>query len=188
MLNFDVLLGDASATELASGFAQRWVSMRNQLAPNVVLAYHMSGWGTKHDIVYEDPPDATVRRYAEQSATFYRSLHAHFDIAFEDFSDRDAGFYTKIQGNPNTWFKPADFAREALRSDDMMRKLSNGLYHCLPRPLRRFVPEAAFVGFCMEHRQKLLETAEPIQRFNDSTVQPPPPSPEASPSPNQPPA
>src|SRR6185369_12948923 len=27
--------------------------------------------------------------------------------------------------------KPADFARDALRSDDTMRKLSSGLYHCL---------------------------------------------------------
>jgi hypothetical protein len=82
--------------------------------PNVVLAYHMSGWGTKHDIVYEDPPDATVRAYAAQSASFYRSLHARFDVAFEDFSDRDAGFYAKINGNPNTWFEPADFHRHLL--------------------------------------------------------------------------
>jgi hypothetical protein len=32
-----------------------------------------------------------VRRYASQSAAFYRALHAKFDVAFEDFSDRDAG-------------------------------------------------------------------------------------------------
>ena len=51
-------------------------ALRDQLAPNVILAYHMSGWGTKHDIVYEKPPDATVRAYAAQSAAFYRSLHA----------------------------------------------------------------------------------------------------------------
>ncbi len=74
----------------------------------------MSGWGTKHDIVYEDPSDATVRAYAAQSAAFYNALHAKFDIAFEDFSDRDAGFYEKVQGNPNTWFTPADFHRHLL--------------------------------------------------------------------------
>lgn len=84
-------LEQAGDVALASSFAQQWIKLRNQLAPNVILAYHMSGWGTKHDIVYEKPSDATVRAYATQSATFYRSLNAKFDIAFEDFSDRDAG-------------------------------------------------------------------------------------------------
>jgi hypothetical protein len=107
-------LEQANATALASSFAQQWVSLRNQLAPNVLLAYHMSGWGTKHDIVYEDPPDATVKRYAAQSAAFYRALRVRFDVSFEDFSDRDAGFYEKVQGNPRTWFTPADFHRHLL--------------------------------------------------------------------------
>jgi hypothetical protein len=98
----------------AAGFAQEFVKLRDALAPNVLLAYHMSGWGTKHDILYEKPPDATVRAYAARSAAFYRSLHARFDVSFEDFSDRDAGFYTAQEGNPNTWFKPADFARHLL--------------------------------------------------------------------------
>ncbi len=109
-------LEQAGDTALASSFAQQWVKLRDELAPNVLLAYHMSGWGTKHDIVYEDPPDATVRVYAARSAMFYRSLHAHFDVAFEDFSDRDAGFYAKIAGNSRTWFTPADFHRHLLYS------------------------------------------------------------------------
>jgi hypothetical protein len=113
-------LEQANAVALASSFAQQWVKLRDQLAPNVILAYHMSGWGTKHDIVYEKPPDATVRAYAAQSAALYRSLHAHFDIAFEDFSDRDAGFYTK-NGNPNTWFKPADFHRHLLYAQTFVK-------------------------------------------------------------------
>jgi hypothetical protein len=104
----------AHAVALGSAFAQQWVKLRDALAPNVILAYHMSGWGTKHDIVYEDPPDATVRAYATESARFYRSLHAKFDVSFEDYSDRDAGFYDKINGNPNTWFTPADFHRHLL--------------------------------------------------------------------------
>ena len=107
-------LEQANDVALGSTFAQRWVKLRDALAPNVILAYHMSGWGTKHDIVYEDPPDATVRAYAAQSARFYLSLHAKFDISFEDFSDRDAGFYDKINGNPKTWFTPADFHRHLL--------------------------------------------------------------------------
>jgi len=107
-------LEQANDVALASSFAQQWVTLRDQLAPNVILAYHMSGWGTKHDIVYEKPSDTTVRAYASQSAAFYNSLHAKFDVAFEDFSDRDSGFYEKVQGNPNTWFTPADFHRHLL--------------------------------------------------------------------------
>jgi hypothetical protein len=37
--------GDAG---LAESFAQQWVKLRDATAPNVILAYHMSGWGTKH--------------------------------------------------------------------------------------------------------------------------------------------
>jgi hypothetical protein len=97
--------------QTAAGFAQEIVALRDRLAPNVILAYHMSGWGTRHDIVYEDPPDARVEAYASTAAAFYRSLHASFDLAFEDFSDRDAGFYEKVEGNAKTWFTAADFHR-----------------------------------------------------------------------------
>ncbi|HWC46841.1 MAG TPA: hypothetical protein VG868_12080 [Casimicrobiaceae bacterium] len=114
-------LEQAGAASLGSSFAKHWLALRTRLAPNVILAYHLSGWGTKHDIVYEDPPDATVRAYATQSAAFYRSLHAHFDIAFEDFSDRDAGFYAKQQGNSATWFTPADFHRHLLFGETFVR-------------------------------------------------------------------
>ncbi len=109
------------AAQLASSFARQWVALRAKVAPNVILAYHLSGWGTKHDIVFEDPTDATVRTYAAQSAAFYRSLKTKFDIAFEDFSDRDAGFYEKINGNPNTWMKPADFHRHLLYARTFVR-------------------------------------------------------------------
>jgi hypothetical protein len=115
-------LEQANATALASSFAKRWIALRNQLAPNVLLAYHMSGWGTKHDIVYEDPTDATVRAYAAQSAAFYNALHARFDLSFEDFSDRDAGFYEQQQGNAKTWFAPADFHRHLLYGATFVQK------------------------------------------------------------------
>jgi len=114
-------LEQAGAAAPASTFAQTWLKLRDELAPNVLLAYHMSGWGTKHDIVYEDPPDATVRVYAAQSAAFYRSLHARFDVAFEDFSDRDAGFYEQQLGNARTWFTPADFHRHLLYGQTFVR-------------------------------------------------------------------
>jgi hypothetical protein len=51
-------LEQAGSVTLASSFARRFVRLRYELAPNVLLAYHMSGWGTKHDIVYEKPPNS----------------------------------------------------------------------------------------------------------------------------------
>jgi hypothetical protein len=107
--------------QTAAGYAQEVVRLRDRLAPNVILAWHMSGWGTKHDIVYEDPPDRTVVAYAARSAAFYRSLHAAFDLSFEDYSDRDSGFYEKTQGNANVWFKPADFHRHLLYGQTFVR-------------------------------------------------------------------
>ena len=83
----------------AAGFAQEIVKLRDRLAPNVILAYHMSGWGTQHDVAFEDPPDRTVVAYATRSAAFYRSLGAAFDLSFEDFSDRDSGYYEKVRGD-----------------------------------------------------------------------------------------
>ena len=105
----------------AAGFAQEFVRLRDRLAPNVILAWHMSGWGTKHDIVYEKPPDSTVVAYATRSAHFYLSLHAHFGLSFEDFSDRDSGFYAKVEGNPHTAFAPADFHRHLLYAQTFVR-------------------------------------------------------------------
>jgi hypothetical protein len=114
-------LEQANAVDLASAFAAQWVKLRDAGAPNAILAYHMSGWGTMHDVVYEDPADQTVRAYATQSGSFYNSLHARFDLAFEDFSDRDAGFYAKINGNPKTWFTPADFHRHLIYAQTFVR-------------------------------------------------------------------
>jgi hypothetical protein len=114
-------LEQASDVALASQFAQEFVRLRNELAPNVLLAYHMSGWGTKHDIQDEKPPNSVVVKYAKESASFYDALHAKFDVAFEDFSDRDAGFYQAQEGNSTTWMKPADFARHMLYGATFVR-------------------------------------------------------------------
>ncbi len=48
---------------------------------------------------------------AAKSAAFYESPHAHFDVVFNDVADRDAGSYQDVEGNPHSWWEPADFAR-----------------------------------------------------------------------------
>ena len=55
--------GDAALAGLpntAAGFAKAIVRLRDQLAPNVLLAYHLSVWGTSWDIAYSNSPDAQV--------------------------------------------------------------------------------------------------------------------------------
>jgi hypothetical protein len=37
-----------------------------------------------------------------------------------------------------------------------MRKTFGAVYDCLPKPVYRFVSEAAFIEFCMARRRKLL--------------------------------
>src|SRR5262249_5851659 len=44
----------------ASGFARAIVKLRDTYAPNVMLGYHISVWGTGTDIALSNPPDATV--------------------------------------------------------------------------------------------------------------------------------
>jgi hypothetical protein len=98
----------AHAGALARSFAERLISLRDRIAPQVRLAWHLSGWGTGESVTASPDPDSV----AATSAAFYESLHAHFDLVFTDVADRDAGFYRHVEGNPNTWWGPVDFARE----------------------------------------------------------------------------
>jgi len=47
-------------------------------------------------------------------------------------------------------------AQKAARDDDFMRGFFGVIYDCLPRPVRRFVPEKPFVRYCMERRLEML--------------------------------
>ena len=85
----------------AKGFAQAIVSMRNTYAPNVLLGWHASQWGTGHDVVKgkHNPESLAI-----ETAAFYKSLNARFDIMFSEFADRDAGYDEIVNGKANaTW-------------------------------------------------------------------------------------
>jgi hypothetical protein len=102
----------AGLPDTVSGFARAVVALRDAHAPNVRLAYHLSVWGTDVDIAYSDPPDATVDALAMRAAAFLASLHAPFDLAFAEFSDRDSGFRQQVLGEGATaWWDAGDFAR-----------------------------------------------------------------------------
>jgi len=99
----------------ASGFARAVVKLRDAYAPNVIVAYHISVWGTSIDIALSNPPDATVNALATRAAAFYSSLGANFDIAFAEFSDRDSGFYQYVYGDSGrSWWDADDFRRNTL--------------------------------------------------------------------------
>ena len=132
-------LEQANAVASRRAFAQKWVALRNQFAPNVLLAYHMSGWGTKHDIVYEDPRRCHRARLRGTVGAVLPRVARAFDLSFEDFSDRDAGFYEQDQGNPKTWFTrrrlpPASAVRRDLCE---ARRRAHGR---LADPARQHVP------------------------------------------------
>ena len=95
-----------------SGFALAILRLRNAYAPNVILGYHISVWGTDVDIALSNPSDTTVDALAARAAAFYRSLAADFDIAFAEFSDRDSGFYQYVYGDGGVhWWDAEDFRR-----------------------------------------------------------------------------
>jgi hypothetical protein len=97
----------------ASGFARALVHLRDRLAPNVALAFHLSVWGTKEDPTLSKPSLAHMGVLAARSAAFYASLHARFDLVFTDVADRDAGFDEKVNGDGGkSWWGPADYARQ----------------------------------------------------------------------------
>ncbi|MEO8539777.1 MAG: hypothetical protein ABI577_08560 [bacterium] len=118
--NFGVKVGSTGMPELAglpdnaSGLAKAVVKLRDTYAPNVVLGYHLSIWGTGVDIQWSQTPDSQTDALATRAGAFYNSLGANFDISFAEFSDRDAGFKQAIYGDGGaSWFDADDFARHA---------------------------------------------------------------------------
>src|SRR6185295_4249044 len=95
-----------------SGYARAIVKLRDTYAPNVILGYHISVWGTSIDIALSNPPDAQVDALGGRAAAFYNSLGANFDIAFAEFSDRDSGYYQYVYGDGGrSWWDSEDFRR-----------------------------------------------------------------------------
>jgi hypothetical protein len=108
--------GDARLSGLpdtAAGFAQALVRLRDAIAPEVKLGYHMSTWGTGTDPVQQDPSLTAVGGLAARSGKFYNNLHARFDLVFSDPSDRDDGFDLKVNhDHGRSRWTAGDYARD----------------------------------------------------------------------------
>jgi hypothetical protein len=97
----------ADFDDSASGFTQALVHIRDLYAPNALLGFHVSSWGTGEDLIVNqaDPLES-----AREIAAFYQTLSADFDLLFFDVSDRDAGWY-EVQRDLNSWWTAEDFDR-----------------------------------------------------------------------------
>jgi hypothetical protein len=115
--------GDARLSGLpenAAGFAQALIRLRDAIAPEVKLGYHMSTWGTGTDPVQQNPNLKTVDGLAARSAKFYNNLHARFDLVFSDPSDRDDGFDLEINhDHGHSRWTAGDYARDERWLGDM---------------------------------------------------------------------
>ncbi|MBO9533829.1 MAG: hypothetical protein J7513_12740 [Solirubrobacteraceae bacterium] len=104
----------AGLPNTAAGFAQAFVRLRDQLAPQVRLGYHVSIWGTNRDIVITNDSLSATRQLAARAAAFQRSLGAAFDVRFGEMSDKDSGLAVAWGAPRSTaWWNAADFRRHA---------------------------------------------------------------------------
>jgi hypothetical protein len=96
----------------AAGFAQAFVLLRNKYAPNVLLGYELSMWGTNTDPLYQNIPLNQIDPLAARSTAFQQSLGASFDLVFTDPADRDAAFKQIIYGDGGaSWWDATDYQR-----------------------------------------------------------------------------
>lgn len=98
----------AGRPNTAIGFARALVDLRNAHAPKALIAFHASNFATKTDITFGGDAAALGTRVAN----FFNSLGAGYDLLFNDFTDRDAGYYAAI-GKPRPW-DDATFERSRL--------------------------------------------------------------------------
>jgi hypothetical protein len=103
--------GLAGLPDTVAGFARAIIALRDRYAPNVLVAYHLSAWGTGQEMISTDPDGARVGLLAKSAAAFYRSLGADFDIVFTDTSDRDAAFRERHFGDAAAWWTAEDYER-----------------------------------------------------------------------------
>ncbi len=114
----------AGLPDNAAGFAQAVLALRNRYAPNVIVGYPISIWGTGIDIHLSHPSPATVDAIAAQAAAFYRSLRADFDVTFTELTDRDAGYAETVDHARGAWWHAVDFSRDLRFLSDYHRAVA----------------------------------------------------------------
>jgi len=76
------------------GFVLALAHLRDLYAPHVLLGYHVSNWASLTDIGTSTNPSLNVTGAADAVASFTEASGvSHYDLVFNDVSDRDAGYY-----------------------------------------------------------------------------------------------
>ncbi len=73
------------------GFASALLSLRNAIAPNVLLADHASTWASGVDIALNTDTTLNMAADADKVGNFLNSA-GNFDLIFNDVADHDAGY------------------------------------------------------------------------------------------------
>lgn len=114
----EVIVGSSGVSELGglpdtlAGFAQGWVTLRDRVAPDVMLGYPTAEWGSGSKVAIADLPTRKVEASAERNAEFYESLGADFDLATLEVADYDSGYLATVRDDEGraTW-TPDDYTR-----------------------------------------------------------------------------
>jgi hypothetical protein len=157
-----------------AGFAEAIVRLRDRYAPNVLLAYPVSVWGTGVDIAISDPIDAEVDTLAARSADFYRSLGANFDLLAFEFADRDAGYREAVdRAGRAGWWDGGDFRRNERYVGDVTRALQrSGVMWQIPLGNTRMLAMNNTNGHYQDNRvQTLLDPPlTELKRYRDAGI------------------
>ncbi|MFA4927913.1 MAG: hypothetical protein WC558_05315 [Patulibacter sp.] len=80
------------------GFARLVTRIRDAEAPNVLLAYPVSIFGTHKDIKGSRPDAAELDTMVQRSVRFWRSAGSPFDLMTFEHANRNAGYQIKVDG------------------------------------------------------------------------------------------
>ena len=113
----------------ATGFAQAIVRLRNAYAPNVLLGYHLSPWGSGIDPALSTHlNNERIDTAAAHSAAFHSSLGSSFDLVFAEYTNRDAGYMRVVDGfGPEADWTDEDFNWHARFIGDFARAVGRSV-------------------------------------------------------------
>jgi hypothetical protein len=114
------------------GYQQALFRLRDRLAPNVLLATHVSAWSTGEDVGASSKRDLDIDAIARKTTSFMESA-GFADLVFVDPADRDAAFQELINrdGGARWW----DSSGKRFPNFDRYNAYLAALHRATGRPL-----------------------------------------------------
>ena len=122
------------------GFNWALLHLRDIYAPNVKLAFHVSDWATLHDIGLDTDPSEDVGALGTEAGSFAALSGvgtappgtSSYDLVFNDVLDRDAGWYSHVQGRQGVWW---DRTNQTLPNFHRWEQYASGVSKAAGKPL-----------------------------------------------------